>query len=73
MIKIRDMNTSKNNKFVFRIQLLVLMIMNIFLLLRLEEFTYNKIKFTLVSLCISIITIIWIISIIVFLKNKEHK
>lgn len=49
------------------------MIINIFLLLRLDELTGNKIKYTLVSLCIFISTILWIISIVVFFKNKKHK
>ena len=73
MIIIRYVRTSKNNKFTFGIQMFMYMIINIFLLLRLDELTGNKIKYTLVSLCIFISTILWIISIVVFFKNKKHK
>ena len=65
--------TSKNNKFIFGIEMFVYMIINIFLLLRLDEFTGNKIKYTLVSLLIFISTILWIICIVAFFKSKKHK
>ena len=57
----------------FIIEVFTLVMLNIFLLLILDEFTNDKAKFTLISLCIFFSTISTIISIIVFLKNNKNK
>ncbi|MGL5085833.1 MAG: hypothetical protein ACRC68_09000 [Clostridium sp.] len=73
MIKIKYANKSKNNKFIFWLQMVILVIMNIFFLLILDDFTHNKIKFTLLSLCIFTSIVVTIISIIVFFRSTKSE
>ena len=67
----KNIKNNKNNKLTFWIQMFISSILYIYLLLRLPDLANNKIKFTLVSLCILIGITLVIISIIGYFKNKK--
>lgn len=68
----RDNSITKKEKSIFMIEIFVLIIINIFMLFKLEELSNDRIKFTLASLCILISVIVLIISVIAFFKRKKN-